>query len=218
MRCTSIKLLFQRMSDSPIRGGISAHSKLETGNSKLLLQLFNRDVIVGKDADLAGNFHGLFSDLARRQSCVLGERRRGGGRIRASATDGGDAGVRLNHVALSADEKSLGLVGDQEQSLKLAEHLVGAPVLGQLNRGAANVAVILLQLRFEARKERKRVGRGAGKPGQDLVLVEPPDLAGGVLDDAFPERDLAVSSHYHLVIPANAKNGSRANQTLLRHE
>ena len=114
---------------------------------------------------------------------VLEQRGGGGGGKGASAADGGDAGIGLDHVALSADEKRLGLVGDQQQGFELAQHLVGAPVLGQLDGGAAQVAVILLQLRLEAGEQREGVGGRTGESGQNLVLVEAANLAGGVLDD-----------------------------------
>ena len=139
-------------------------------------------------------------------------------RIRASAADGRDARVRFDHVALSADEEGLALVGDQKQGFQRAQHLVGAPVLGQLDGGAAQVAVILLQLRLEASEQREGVGGGTGKAGEDLVLIQAANLAGRVLNDAFPEGDLAVSGHNHFSIPANAKNRSRADQTLACHE
>ena len=76
--------------------------------------------------------------------------RRGGRGVRAAAADGGNAVVGLDHVALAADQEGLLLVGDQQQCFQRAQHLVGAPVLGQLDCGAAQVAVVLLQLGLKA--------------------------------------------------------------------
>ena len=63
-------------------------------------------------------------------------------------------------------------VGDDEQGFKVAQHLVGAPFLGQLDGGAAEVAGILLELAFEAAEEREGIGGRSGESGEDLVLIE----------------------------------------------
>ena len=42
-------------------------------------------------------------------------------------------------------------------------------VEGQIDGGAIQVAGVLLQLGFEARKKRKRVGSGPGETGADAV-------------------------------------------------
>ena len=65
------------------------------------------------------------------------QRSRGCGCVRTSAADCGNAGIRLDHIALSADQEGLTLIGDQQQSLELAQHLIGAPVLSQLDRRTA---------------------------------------------------------------------------------
>ena len=100
-----------------------------------------------------------------------------------------------------------GEVGDDEQGLEVAEHLVGAPVLGELDGGAAEVAGELLQLGFEAAEEGEGVGGGAGESGEDLVLVELADLLGGVLHDGRAEGDLAVGGHDDGVAAADAEDG-----------
>ena len=87
----------------------------------------------------------------------------------------------------------------------MAQELVGAPVLGQFDGAAAQVAVVLLQLGFKAAEQRESVGGGAGKSGQDLVLIQAADLLGGVLDHAFAKRDLAVAGHDHFAVAADAQ-------------
>ena len=52
-----------------------------------------------------------------------------------------------------------------------------APVLGELDGGALQVAAVLLELGLEAREEREGVGGRAREAGQDAVVVQPPDLA-----------------------------------------
>src|ERR1700694_4377660 len=98
----------------------------------------------------------------------------------------------------------------------MAQKFVGAPFFGELDGAASQVAVILLQLRFKAAEEGESVGRRAGKSRQDLVLIQAANLLGGVLDDAFAERDLAISGHDDSAVAADAKNCGGANQTLRR--
>ena len=112
---------------------------------------------------------------------------------------------------VAGEQEGLAGVGDDEQGFELAQHLVGAPVLGELDGGAAEVAGILLELGFEAGEEREGVGGGAGEAGEDLVLVELADFLGGVLHDGAAERDLAIGGHDDGVAAADADDGGGAN-------
>src|SRR5579871_4272015 len=94
------------------------------------LQLLDGDAVVGVNADFAGDLHRFFGDFAGAEAGVLNERGGGGlGKCSAGA-DGSDRIVGIDDVSRAGDEKSLPLVGDDEQSLEVAQHLVGAPVLG----------------------------------------------------------------------------------------
>ena len=55
--------------------------------------------------------------------------------------------------------------------LEPAQDAVGAPVLGELDRGAHQVALVLLELGLEALEQREGVGRAAGEAGEHLVVV-----------------------------------------------
>ena len=68
-------------------------------------------------------------------------------------------------------------VGHNEQRLEIAQHLVGAPILGQFDGGAIQVAGVLLQLGFEAREKRECIGGRSGETGENLVLIEAANLA-----------------------------------------
>src|SRR3954454_24560624 len=70
-------------------------------------QFFYRNLLICIDAHFAGNLHCLFSDLTRRQLCMLGESLRCGLRIRAAAADSCIPAVRLDHAALATQQKSL---------------------------------------------------------------------------------------------------------------
>ena len=148
-------------------------------------QLFICNFIVGKDADVTGNFHSFFGDLTGRHIGVLIQCPGGCKSIRSTTANGRNSLVGIDHVAGAAEQKHLTAISDDQQRLEVAEHLVGSPVLGQLHCCSAEIAVILLELRFEAGEEIERVSRGSGKSGQDLVLIEPANLPGRVLNYSF---------------------------------
>ena len=89
-------------------------------------------------------------------------------------------------------------VGDGQHGLEAAQHAVGAPILGQLDGRADQMALVLLQLRLEPLEQREGVGGGAGKSGNDLVVVELAHLARRALDDDVAQRHLAVAAYRHL--------------------
>src|SRR5438132_876375 len=91
-------------------------------------EFFNRDLVIGVDAHLAGNLHGFLGDLARAELRVLRQRLCGRLRVWTSAANGGNAAVGLDHIALPAEQKRLLLVADDEQRLQMAQKLVGTPV------------------------------------------------------------------------------------------
>jgi hypothetical protein len=72
--------------------------------------------------------------------------------------------------------------------------------------GAHQMALVFFQLGFEALEQGKGVGRGTGKAGQHLVLIEPADLARGRLDDDAAQGDLAVAAQRDLIAAADGKN------------
>jgi hypothetical protein len=52
----------------------------------------------------------------------------------------------------TADDENALDVGDQQEGFQVPQHLVGPPFLGQFDHGACEIAVELLELRFEARE------------------------------------------------------------------
>ena len=85
----------------------------------------------------------------------------------------------------------------------MPQEFVGPPVPRQFHRRPAQVAVILLQLGFEAAEQSKCVGRRPGKTRDNLVVIKPPDFLGRMLDHRFAKRDLAVPGQNHLAVAAN---------------
>ena len=58
----------------------------------------------------------------------------------------------------------------------MPQHAVGTPLLGEFDDRPWQVAIELLQFRFEARKEREGVGGRAGESGDNLIVGETPEL------------------------------------------
>ena len=94
-----------------------------------------------------------------------------------------------------------------QHRLEAAEHTVGAPVVRELDGRAFEVAAVLFELGFEAGEQRKRIGGGPGKPGENPIVVESPDLRAPLLHDRLAERDLPVARHDRLVAMSNGQHG-----------
>src|ERR1041385_4039117 len=72
----------------------------------------------------------------------------------AAGADRAGAVVRLDHVAGSRqDERAVG-VGDHQHRLESAQRTIGAPLLGELDRGAAQRTALLAQLGVEPLEQR----------------------------------------------------------------
>ena len=99
------------------------------------------------------------------------------------------------------------MMSDEQQRLETAQHAVGAPVLGQFDRGPGEMAVMLLELALEALEERERVRRATGETGNDAVVVETPHLARVGLHDGVAERHLAVTAERDPVLAPYRENG-----------
>src|SRR5690606_27331692 len=112
------------------------------------LQLLDHHVAIGVDADVAGDVQRLGGDGAGVELRVRQQRPGGGERVAAARTNGDDAVLWLDHVAGTADDQGGFAVSHRKQRLELAEAALGAPVLGHLDRGALQLAV-LLKLGFE---------------------------------------------------------------------
>src|SRR5256885_15389524 len=77
--------------------------------------------------------------------------------------------------------------------------------------------MILLEFRLETAKQGKCIGSGTGKTGEYLVLVQAANLFRGMLNHRLAQRNLAISCHDYVTVPADTKNCGGANQSLLVH-
>src|SRR5258708_23704154 len=87
----------------------------------------------------------------------------------------------------------------------MAKKFVGAPVLGQFHGGASEVAVILLQLGFEAAEKSKLIGGGACETCENLVVLKAANFFGRVLDKGLAERNLSVAGEYKAAATADGQ-------------
>jgi hypothetical protein len=121
-------------------------------------------LVVGVDADIGGDLHRLAAIVSasfRNRSA----RARGRERIIAARADRGDhAALGLQHVAIAGDDQRQVLVGDDQHRLQIAEIFVGAPVLGELDRGAQQLAVMALELGFQPLEQSESVKASAVAP------------------------------------------------------
>ena len=138
---------------------------------------------------------------------VLKQSARRGLGIRAARADGEDAVLGLEHVARAGDDERALLVRHSKHGFQAPQHPVGAPVLGELDCRAHQIALVLVELRLESLEERKGVRSAAGKAREDAVLVEAPHLACAALDDNLTERDLTVAAERDGSAATNGKNG-----------
>jgi len=136
------------------------------------LKLLDRDVAIGKDADFAGHAHGFLRDFLGAELGVAREGPRGGEGVRSAGADGAEAVIGLNHIAIAGEQKRAFGIGDDEKRFKMSQGAIFAPVFGELDGGALQIAVKFLELVLEALEKRKRVGRGARETGQDFTVEQ----------------------------------------------
>ena len=130
--------------------------------------------------------------------------------IGAAAADGRHVIIGLEHVPVAGEQQDVLTVRDQEHGLQTAQVLVLAPFLGELHRGTLQVAAKFLELGFEQLEQGKGVGRGAGKTGHDLAVIQAAHLAGGMLHDhGLAQGDLAVPGHGYLSVLLDCQDRRR---------
>jgi hypothetical protein len=125
--------------------------------------VFDGVALVGVDAQVAGDAERLRDHFARGQVGVLDQG--AGGRLRECTARpyGNDSAFGFKHVAIAGDDQRRLPVGHRQHGFQPAQHAVGAPVLGQFDSAAQQIALMLFQLGFEALEQREGIRRAAGK-------------------------------------------------------
>ncbi|KAG0765460.1 hypothetical protein G6F22_018014 [Rhizopus arrhizus] len=89
----------------------------------------------------------------------------------------------------------------------ISEAALGAPILGQLDRRALQLAV-LFQLGLEQLEQGEGIGGGTGEAGQHLaVAAQAAHLARIALHHGVAQRDLAVAGNGHVLAATDADDG-----------
>ncbi len=139
------------------------------------------------------------------------QRHRGGLRVGSAAADRGDALVGFDHVAGAAEHQQMFRVADQQQRFEPAQRAVLAPVLGELDGGAHQVAARRVELALEFLEQRDAVGGAAGEARDHGAAGDPAHLAGAVFHDGLVEGDLSVAGHRDLTVAKDRDDRGRSN-------
>jgi len=105
----------------------------------------------------------LARDLASRKIGVLDECPCGCERIGTTRSNRQHSFIRCDYVAITRQKKRRLFISNNQQCLEMSQYLVSTPFLAQLNGGSLQIAVILLELAFEPRQERKSIASCARK-------------------------------------------------------
>ena len=124
----------------------------------------------------------------------------------------------LENVAGAGNDQRRSVVGDGQHGFEPAQNSVGAPVLGQFDRRALQLSLVLVELRLEALKQRECVRGGARKTRQHSVVEEPAYLARGRFNDDVAERHLAIAAERHAGTAPNRQYGSAVKDFHVRNE
>src|SRR5215831_2260323 len=103
----------------------------------------------------------------------------------SARADPHDAVLRFEHVASTGQHERYLRICNQHHGFKAAKIAIGPPVLGEFYGRAHELARILLQLAFQAFKEREGIGGRASKSTDHVALGEPAHLLGVSLDDSL---------------------------------
>ena len=109
----------------------------------------------------------------------------------------------FDHVTVAGDDQRGIFVGDCQHGFQATQGAVGAPVFGQLDSGAHQVALMFFQLAFEAFEQGEGVGSGAGKAGQHLAVVEAANLLRVAFHHGVTQGNLAVAAHDDFAVAAH---------------
>ena len=170
--------------------------------------LFDRQVAIGIDADICGDGHGGAGDLFGGFVGVHHAARGGEGEV-ATRANRRHVMFGLQHITGAGDHVKLLAVSDDQHRFELLQIFVGAPVLGQFDRGTLQLARRGLKLAFQPLQQGEGIGGGPGKARDHVIAArrEAADLAGGALDHGLAEADLTVTGDHHLAALAHADDG-----------
>ena len=161
--------------------------------------------MVGVHARVRRDVHGLLGHGHCVHAVDVHECPRRGGGVRSPRADADDSVVGFDDVTTARDLERVVLVRHHHGGLQSSEVLVVAPRLGELHRGARELARVLLELHLQPFEEGERVRSRAGEPSDDPAW-QPTHFLHVGLDDLAAQRDLPVRHHHDLAILADAEH------------
>ena len=127
-------------------------------------------------------------------------------RIRPAGAYRDQSRFGFDDVSHAGDDQRGFAVGDGEHRLQAPQHPVGAPILGELDRGAQQISLVFVELRLEALEQRERIRRPPGEARENLVVVQAPDLACARLHNDVAQRYLAVAAQRNFAVAARGQD------------
>src|SRR5450759_4625115 len=92
--------------------------------------------------------------------------------IRSTAADREYSLFRLEHIAVAGNHQRMLFIRDRQHGLESPQHAIGAPVLGELDSAAQQIALMFFQLRLEALKKSESIGGTACEAGEDPLVIK----------------------------------------------
>src|SRR5579864_4083980 len=131
---------------------------------------------------------------------------RGGLRVGTTGADRDDAVLGLQHVARTGYDERCASIGNRQHGFQSSQHAIRAPVLRELDRGARQMSLMLLELGLEALEQRERIGCRPREARQHLLVVETAHLARARLDDDLSKRHLPVAAERDGAVAAHGED------------
>ena len=133
-----------------------------------------------------------------------------GKRICAARADADDAVVGLDQISVAGNQERVLIVGDNHHRFEMTQRPIRSPVFREFDGRSAEIAVKLLELRFESWKTGEtESAEDPAKPARILSLYSRRIFLRAVLDDRIAESHLAVAGNSDFSLLADTDNRCR---------
>ena len=95
-----------------------------------------------------------------------------------------------------------------EHRFEPPQDAVGPPIFRKLDGGTHQITLVFVELGVEPLEQRECIGRRAGKPRQNAIVIKPTYFFRALLDHDIAECDLAVATHRDLGAATRGNNVS----------
>src|SRR5690606_201373 len=121
----SSSLTISRGVMTEVRGGDGRFDIKRFHNSAAAIEFFDSAVVIGVDADIAGDGEAAFDNIARRQFGAVEQGARSGLCKGSAGADGDQIVFRFDDIAVAGDDQRRGFIGDSEQGFQPAQRALG---------------------------------------------------------------------------------------------